>query len=550
MNDNLDNPHYYLENFQFVLTWVRQRCGDLLEAGEIDFIERFTTAPVASRALLVRMIMRKGDLFRASKLQYEEIGDVPTAAQSPIEHGWIEADPSISLEQLFALLTRKEFAQALSLRDDKTARKVDLLESAQAASYEARRFSEWCATAADILYAVRVGTMCDRIRLMFFGNLHQDWSEFVLANLGIYAYEKVPFSTASRAFHRRRDVDIYLQLQACRERLGEGESLREVERNIDAIESENHWLQERRAKLLFQIGQTYEQQGEGENALRVYAQCAYPGARLRRIRVLEKQEQLAAAMTLAVAASVSPENAAELQNLARIMPRLQRKLGQAGMTRRAKLPVLRIDLTLPRPKEAFYVEEVARQHIEQFSDEAPVYYVENTLINSLLGLLCWDVIFTPVPGAFFHPFQTGPADLHNADFFRQRAPAFQQCLSQLESQQYKQTIRANFVSKASLQSPFVSWGVLDETLLEHALQCLPANHLAKWFYRVLADIAANRSGFPDLIQFWPQQQRYRMIEVKGPGDRLQDNQLRLFDFCLEHGMPVAVCHVKWAEDAA
>ncbi|MNJ61125.1 VRR-NUC domain protein [compost metagenome] len=50
---------------------------------------------------------------------------------------------------------------------------------------------------------------------------------------------------------------------------------------------------------------------------------------------------------------------------------------------------------------------------------------------------------------------------------------------------------------------------------------------------------------PDLIQFWPEQQRYRMIEVKGPGDRLQDNQLRWIDFCTEHGLPIEVCHVRW-----
>lgn len=39
-----------------------------------------------------------------------------------------------------------------------------------------------------------------------------------------------------------------------------------------------------------------------------------------------------------------------------------------------------------------------------------------------------------------------------------------------------------------------------------------------------------------------------MIEVKGPGDRLQDNQLRWLDFCAEHGMPVEVCYVQWAAD--
>jgi hypothetical protein len=87
-------------------------------------------------------------------------------------------------------------------------------------------------------------------------------------------------------------------------------------------------------------------------------------------------------------------------------------------------------------------------------------------------------------------------------------------------------------------------------LLEQALDCLPAEHLKHWFNRLLLDIKANRAGMPDLIQFWPQEKTYRMIEVKGPGDRLQDNQLRWLEFCHEHRMPIAVCYVQWAEQGA
>jgi VRR-NUC domain len=36
------------------------------------------------------------------------------------------------------------------------------------------------------------------------------------------------------------------------------------------------------------------------------------------------------------------------------------------------------------------------------------------------------------------------------------------------------------------------------------------------------------------------------IEVKGPGDRLQDNQQRWMEFCVEQNLPVTVCHVRWA----
>jgi hypothetical protein len=237
-----------------------------------------------------------------------------------------------------------------------------------------------------------------------------------------------------------------------------------------------------------------------------------------------------------------------------MLPRLTRKLGHpkpAGATATAYLSPARIDLSLPKPTLPQPVEEAARHHLHGMEGvDGPVHYVENTLINSLFGLLCWEAVFTPVQGAFFHPFHDGPADLLRADFRRRRSTEFAACLSQLDSGQYKQTIRRNFVDKAGIQSPFVYWSILSEELVELALACIPAAHLGKWIERILADLRANRAGFPDLIQFWPNERRYRMIEVKGPGDRLQDNQIRWLDFFMAHRMPVAVCYVRWQEDAA
>ncbi|WP_444679438.1 VRR-NUC domain-containing protein [Halomonas sp. E19] len=36
------------------------------------------------------------------------------------------------------------------------------------------------------------------------------------------------------------------------------------------------------------------------------------------------------------------------------------------------------------------------------------------------------------------------------------------------------------------------------------------------------------------------------MEVKGPGDRLQDNQRRWLAHFHAHGIPVAVCQVVWS----
>jgi hypothetical protein len=552
MNNNLENPFYYLENFRFVLAWVLARYADLLTQDEVNFVSKFSEIPIESQALLVRMVMRRGNLFRASKLRYQEIGAVTCAVQPLMVHGWITNDPVLTFEQLYVILTKNEFALALQLNQDKGVKKADLLDQAKTRFIEPCRFSEWCTDLDDMLYEVDVAGLCDRIRLMFFGNLYQDWSEFVLADLGIFIYEKVPFPEAARAFHERGDIDVCLHLHACRERLQEGGAVAELENEVGAVACPNPWLQNSREKLLFQIGQQYERLDDNVSALRVYTRCHYAGARLRHIRVLEKLGQLDAANTLANIALANPESAKESQHLARTAPRLQRKLGQKPPRIKIKMLYEQIELVLPRP-QGESVEEVARCHIESLvvpGDNAPVHYVENTLINSLFGLLCWEAIFFPVPGAFFHPFQIGPADLHSPNFRAQRTTQFDQFLSQLSSQQYQHTIRETFFRKSGIQSPFVYWNMLSEDLLEQALTCIPASHLEKFFARILEGIVSNRSGFPDLIQFWPRQCRYRMIEVKGPGDRLQDNQIRFLDFCAQHQVPVAVCYVEWEPESA
>ena len=160
-------------------------------------------------------------------------------------------------------------------------------------------------------------------------------------------------------------------------------------------------------------------------------------------------------------------------------------------------------------------------------------------------LLCWPAIFAPVQGAFFHPFQSGPADLSAPDFSARRAAEFARCLALLDTGEYAPVILARYADKQGVQSPFVFWGALTEPLLRLALDCISAAHLKLLFTRLLADVKTNRSGFPDLVRFWPAEQRYELVEVKGPGDKLQDNQIRWLQYCSDHGIPVSVCHVQW-----
>eukprot|EP01034_Spumella_vulgaris_P038994 gene38994-48156_t len=156
MNRVLENEFYYLDNFHQVLQWIGERYDDLLNAEERAFLTQFPTLPRSSRALFVRMVMRKGLLFRASKLVYAEIGCAHEAARPLAELGWIDADPVLTLDQLFVLLQKPEIVRVFQLAGhEKSARKPEQLAALRERHDGAHRFSAWCGDAFDHVYQVQ-----------------------------------------------------------------------------------------------------------------------------------------------------------------------------------------------------------------------------------------------------------------------------------------------------------------------------------------------------------------------------------------------------------
>jgi hypothetical protein len=66
--------------------------------------------------------------------------------------------------------------------------------------------------------------------------------------------------------------------------------------------------------------------------------------------------------------------------------------------------------------------------------------------------------------------------------------------------------------------------------------------------RMLFDLKENRRGFPDLIAFGGNTGEYCMIEVKGPGDALQDSQKRWLRYFSAQHIPAQVAWVEWQDD--
>jgi hypothetical protein len=448
-------------------------------------------------------------------------------------------------EELVRLLRKSELQRVFKLSGPaRQARKSELLELCPVEDGEPRPLAQWWPEAPDIVYRLVVDPLCERLRRLFFGNFRQEWSEFVLADLGIFKYETVSLDPRARAFQTREHVETFHQLCSCRELLEEGAGILTVLECFPAEVTDNEWLESKRQKLQFQIALACEREQELARALEIYLECQYAGSRLRRVRVLERLERIPEALSLARQIHTEAADEIETQLVGRMLPRLERK---AGLKPR-RSPVLRgwitFELILPVTERPVHLELATGEALS--CPDAPVYFVESGLLNSLFGLLCWDAVFAPVPGAFFHPFQAAPADLDAREFRTRRSEVFSRFLCELETETYRNTIRRNFAAKSGTQSPFVYWGRLSPELLDLALDCVPPQQLRACFERILANVRANRSGLPDLVQFWPSERRYRFIEVKGPGDRLQDNQIRWLEFCVANDIPVSVCHVSWS----
>lgn len=542
---DLNDPLYYLNNARTLINWVRERHGDLLTQTELYRLDCFDSLPEQAQALLIRMVMRRGELFRSDQLQYAELSAPPPLLARLAEVGFILLNPALTVEELASLLRKSELWQVCHwLNPDapppKQSRKQDLVTWITQTDHGPMTLEDWLPDAGFGAVSLEVSPLMQRLQLMFFGNLYQDWSAFVVTELGHQLYESVPLDSASRAFHQRSDVDLYLALHTLQQRLEQGEPLHDILNELPECGS-TPWLENRRRKLMFALGQAFERAGQLSQARALYAQNPHREARIRQLRLMERMD-LPAATFEAASASLAAIQQPEAQlRVHRIRARSARKAGiSIEPPHQPVISTHRLRLPLEANKS---VEQAVIAHLTTQGIQA--FHVENRLFTGLFALLYWPAIFAPVPGAFFHPFQAGPADLYRPEFQASRQALIDACTAQLETGDYRETIQARLAQKQNIRCHLIHWPSMTEERVNACLTLVPAEHLKQVFLHMLKDLRYHRRGLPDLICFDWQARRYQLIEVKGPGDRLQDHQ-RLWLECFQaQGIPASVYRIEY-----
>ena len=543
---------YYLDNVLILFEHVRRVYGDLLEPQQLAFLDDFAALSTDASKLCIRLLNRSHDCYRRGKLNYDEIGSLSAAITELAQGGFLEINGDIDRATLLSLFTLPELRA--SIGDDGGSAGPGKLRRAE--------FEDALLELDDDDFFTRLKHSDDLLQLLcrdeyllcqmlFFGNLNQSMTDFVLHDLGLFQYEDYPVDPEHRPYRSTLEIQqhwLLYQLQT-RFELGDNSDRKQLRELSAIIPGDIEALAPgfgKSERLRYEVARQLERIGDLSSADRLYRRCLLPPSRERRARILDQREKHRAALDLCEHIIAQPLDEQELQFACGFAVRLIKRHGFAAMESAEQLHITHqptvtdLELEFSDPVEI----AVADFH-NRLDPGGRCDHIENSLFNGVLGLLLWDVVFAPLPGAFYNPFQYRPSDFYAHDFTSRRQHLLQQAwLGINNNENIWQLVRKRWHQKQGLMNPFVNWQGLDLDLIELALERIDHAHWRAVFERILQDLRNNRAGFPDLVHF-PSTGGYCLIEVKGPGDSLQKNQQRWMQYFEEHGIPHQLTRVTW-----
>ena len=264
---------YYRDHFVEMLEAVATSYATILSAEHHSFIESFHELSKDAQCLLVRMVHRRGKIFRREELRYAEIANSSEAFADLIERGYVRP---------LAASDYTDFLLCLP--------KAALLKSARAAGMQTVR-SSWSKPRLIAFYLAGVSfehTLmhcdgCEFVALdgltplqfllyLYFGKTEEDLKKFALRDLGILRTNNsatigARFSDAEEAracFHYSRLLDAL-----------KAKAFPAFEAAVDAIfdgpATTTDFAGDLRSRAAYLTGQFFEKRGDHELAERLIA---------------------------------------------------------------------------------------------------------------------------------------------------------------------------------------------------------------------------------------------------------------------------------------
>ncbi|NXO33082.1 FAN1 nuclease, partial [Locustella ochotensis] len=194
------------------------------------------------------------------------------------------------------------------------------------------------------------------------------------------------------------------------------------------------------------------------------------------------------------------------------------------------------------------VEELALTHYRRNGFDQGIHGEGSTFIT-LYGILMWDIIFMDdIPDVFRNSYQTSPLDLYTDSFYENRRAVIEARLQQLHtasSETLAKLVADVWTTQEGKAAALVNWGRFTSLQqVQSLVSCLGGTFLSGVFRRLSRDLRHCRGGLPDLLVWRSHSRHFKLVEVKGPNDRLSPKQMLWLSELRQLGAAVEVCHVQ------
>ncbi|MCB8880537.1 VRR-NUC domain-containing protein [Acidisoma cellulosilytica] len=538
---------YYLEHFTQVLCSVASRYGFLLSDAERQHIDCLHGLSQPSRMLYARLVNRRGPCFRVDKLSYPELPMLETALaelqNARLLRGCSPDKDLGDKRPLLRCFTLPELTTELRRQGvSPPNRRAALLDWLHASDGQ----TDLLRTLLGRYRVIRLGETdpWNFLRFLFFGELRDNLSDFVIRELGFLTPEDIAPDQLAPLFRSRAEARDAFHMAGL---YAEFRTIRGVQSARDTLYWWQHQGVTRDAlaagqesfdRLIDRLGRRLEREGEPALALALYATSQHGMTRDRQARLLIKEGRRAEATQLAEAMAEAPRNSDEAYAARHLLRRLTQDRRTSDARSLQKLGrVVQLQTTFVS------VESATLAHYRALGWDG--VHAENWLWNATFGLLFWDIIYDPGLGTFHSPLQTAPSDLYDRDFFARRESLIEKRLIDLQQDREAQFVATStFNLKRGLTNPFVPWQDDILTYVLILIDRLPRPGLVSVLRRMAQDVLHHGRGFPDLF-LWTAED-YSFVEVKSKTDQLSAAQYEWLVFFKKSGICVHIDNVLQA----
>jgi DNA polymerase III subunit epsilon len=509
--------YYYHDHFVEMLSFVRTTYGSILTDEHGAFVSRFQSLSKDAQCLLIRMVNRRGAIFNCSLFRYPEISEVDRAAEELLACG--QARPLLASDyDAFVVCLSKDMlfrgAKAAGWTDVRSSWAKPKLVEYFLAHIPFEVAAEHCGAAGFI--ALDEIRPLEFLLYLYFGKTERDLKNFALRDLGVLRTNKetsfqARFADGEEAracFHYSRLLDR-LEVKSA---IIYQETVSEI---FGGPVCRSDYAADLRSRAACQAGQFFENKGEKELAVQLYRAGTSAECNERLARLLYATGRKVDAEELLRRMIDDPASDGEHVFATDFYARKfgGRRTGCCTELLRTGV-TLTVDDTYRGNPEAGVAGVMRRQGYQ-------VFFAENTLWQTLFGLLFWDELFES--GQLHSSFDWLPHCLKDRNFVRLFEARICEKLEAIQSGNGLALLLRTVAARWGRPNGVFAWDHVDVDALRMLLAGASGAGLTTILRKMCEDFREMRDGFPDLML--AKDGKVSFLEIKAEGDAIRRNQL-------------------------